>query len=65
MELGRILDAIDELSPSERQQVRARLNVLDGLGPDAPTLADPVAVQQAARELMQRFPDSLRRLAGR
>ncbi len=64
MNLERVLAEIDAMTASERQVVRAHLEVLEGSQPLAAIChADSEEVRRTARELMSRFPESLRKLA--
>lgn len=65
MDIEPILVAIERMSPAEREMVRARLAVLDGgTAPELGQHADSDDVRRAAEELMRRFPESMRKLAG-
>jgi hypothetical protein len=66
MDIEPVLAAIDAMSPGERWRVRAHLEVLEGGIPQQanPPVADSASVQAAGRELMGRFPASMRKLAG-
>ena len=67
MDIQPVLAAIDAMSPSERQQIRVHLELLEGgqLASAPGRVADSAEVQRTARELMTRFPESMRKLAGR
>ncbi len=65
MDIQTVLEAIEAMSPDERQRVRSHLDGLEGgqpaNGPER--YADPAEVRRRARELMTRFPSSMRKLA--
>ena len=67
MDIQPVLAAIEAMSPSERQRVRVHLELREGgqLASTPVRVADSDEVKRAAREIMTRFPDSMRKLADR